>query len=78
MGEGWGDPSGKAVATEGGAGKAPTGPLMRFTEARNDKPPGGGGLTRVGDDPTLILQRSAARDGRLERGYLTCQPSRME
>jgi hypothetical protein len=39
MGEGWGDPSGKAVATEGRAGKAPTGPLMRFTEARNDKPP---------------------------------------
>ena len=50
MGEGWGDPSGKAVATEGRAGKAPTGPLMRFTEARNDKPPEGEarGLTRQG------------------------------
>lgn len=37
MGQGWGDPSGKVVAMEGGAGKAPTGPLMRFTDARNDK-----------------------------------------
>jgi site-specific DNA-methyltransferase (adenine-specific) len=28
MGEGWGDPSGKAVAVQGRAGKAPTGALM--------------------------------------------------
>jgi hypothetical protein len=39
MGKGWGDPSGSGVAVQGRAGKAPTGPLMRFTEARNDKPP---------------------------------------
>lgn len=39
MGQGGGDPSGKAVATEGRAGKASTGPLMRSTEAINDKPP---------------------------------------
>jgi hypothetical protein len=36
---------------ESRAGKAPSGPLMRFTGARNDKPPAGmhGGLTRQGD-----------------------------
>ena len=41
-------PTGKAVAIQGWAGKAPTGSLMRVTEARNDKPPAGkrGGLTR--------------------------------
>ena len=55
MGQGWGDPSGKAVAMEGGASKAPTGPLMRFTEARNENPPDGG-LTRPGIGLTLILQ----------------------
>ena len=51
MGTRWGDPSGSAVAVAGGAGKAPTGPLMRFGEARNDKPPVGGGLTRPGEWP---------------------------
>lgn len=42
---------GSGMAMEGRAGKAPTGPLMRFTGARNDKPPAGmhGGLTRQGD-----------------------------
>ena len=50
MGQGWGDPSGKAMAMEGGASKAPTGPLMRFTEARNENPPDGG-LTRAGELP---------------------------
>ena len=67
-----------AVLARYGYGAGLEAAVMAFTEARNDKPPGGGGLTRVGDDPTLILQRSAARDGRLERGYLTCQPSRMD
>ena len=36
------------MAVQGGAGKAPTGALMRFTDARNDKPPLGG-LTLPGD-----------------------------
>ena len=67
-----------AVLARYGYGSGLEAAVMGFTGARNDKPPGGGGLTRVGDDPTLILQRSAARDGRLERGYLTCQPSRMD
>jgi hypothetical protein len=50
MGKGWGNPGCSGVAAKGWAGKAPTGPLMRFTEARNDKPPAGmrGGLTRQG------------------------------
>jgi hypothetical protein len=65
MGQGGGDPSGKAVATEGRAGKAPTGPLMRFTEARNDKPPEGEaeGLTLPGIGNTLDLRLK--RDGSL-------------
>ena len=39
MGKGWGDPSCSGMAAKGWAGKAPTGALMRFTDARNDKPP---------------------------------------
>ena len=37
MVEGRGDPGCEAVAGQGRAGKAPKGPVMRFTEARNDK-----------------------------------------
>ena len=39
------------MAGQGRADKAPTGQLMRFTGARNGKPPGGGGLTRPGGWP---------------------------
>ena len=39
MGQGWGDPGCSGVAAQGWAGKAPTGALMRSTDARNDKPP---------------------------------------
>jgi len=55
MGKGRGYSSGSAVAIKGWAGKAPTGPLMRFLEARNDKPPSGGngGLTRLVGSLTL-------------------------
>jgi hypothetical protein len=62
MGKGWGDPGCSGVATEGGADKAPTGPLMRFTKARNDKPLGGEarGLTRLGGSHTLSRLQSVA------------------
>jgi hypothetical protein len=62
MGEGWGDPSGKAVATEGGAGKAPTGPLMRLQGPETTNPPNGG-LTLPGNGNTLDLRLK--RDGSL-------------
>jgi len=65
MGALWGDPGGSVVAIEGRAGKAPKGPLMRFAEARNDKPPKGdhGGLTwPVGG---LTLKLHFKRDGSL-------------
>lgn len=39
MGKGWGDPGCSGMAVQGGAGKTPTGALMRFTAPRNDKPP---------------------------------------
>jgi len=53
------------MAVQGWAGKAPKKPLMRFTEARNDKPPSGGngGLTRLVGSLTLELQLK--RDGSL-------------
>jgi len=61
MGKGRGYSSGSAVAIKGWAGKAPTGPLMRFLEARNEKPPsvGNGGLTRLVESLTLgmLLKR---------------------
>jgi len=65
MGKGRGYSSGSAVAIKGWAGKAPTGPLMRFLEARNEKPPSGGngGLTRPVESLTLELQLK--RDGSL-------------
>ena len=37
MGEGWGNPGCSGMAAQGWSGKAPTGALMRFTDARNDK-----------------------------------------
>jgi len=55
MGKGGGYSSGSAVAIKGWAGKAPTGPLMQFMKARNDKPPSGGngGLTWLVGSLTL-------------------------
>jgi hypothetical protein len=39
MAEGWDDPGCSGMAGQGRAGKAPKGPVMRLSEARNDKPP---------------------------------------
>ena len=65
MGKGWGNPGCSGVAAKGWAGKAPTGALMRFTDARNDKPPQGDyeGLTRLWGNPTLWVVNQ--RDARL-------------
>ena len=70
MGKGWGDPSCSGMAVQGGAGKAPTGALMRVTERRNDKPPLGG-LTQPGVRP---YSRDACR-GRVKitAGGRSCQ-----
>ena len=62
MGKSWGDPGCSGLAAQGWAGKAPTGALMRSTDARNDKPPLGG-LTRLWGNPTLWVVNQ--RDARL-------------
>ena len=65
MGQGWGDSSGSGVASQGRASKAPKSRLMRFYEARNDKPPlvGSEGLTRLGG--SLYAWIASKRDGSL-------------
>ncbi len=39
MVKGWGDAKVEGMAGQGRVGKAPKRPVMRFTDARNDKPP---------------------------------------
>jgi len=74
MGKSWSDPGCSGLAVQGRAGKARERPLMRFTDARNDKPPMTG-VDAAGGLPYAL--GVAERSGRLRGESLTCQPLRM-